>query len=147
MATAGPSTAAPVGVVVAPDWASYKEWATSQGIRLLCDVDVCQLPDPYDRGLVAGEDIAANKVVLTVPQALLLTIHTANTVGYPLNPVLDLSKELELREDDILALTLIYEKFVRVRAVLACCWWHHAAHISGLDRAYTPLRRLAVRHL
>ena len=94
--------------------ADYEAWLESAGVRFQSAVAIADLPAPYYRGLVAKEDVPANKAVFSIPQSLLLTIYTMNDVSYPLAPVLGLSKELELREDDILAITLIYEKVVRV---------------------------------
>jgi hypothetical protein len=53
-------------------------------------------------------------VVMTVPAAMLLSVRTLTETAHPLQPVLAYVRELDMREDDILALLLIYEKFVRV---------------------------------
>ena len=94
--------------------AAYTAWALDNGVRVGADVVVAELPEPYARGVLAREDVPANKPVISVPRRLLLSLYTLNDVTHPLAPVLGYSEALELREDDILAITLCYEKFVKV---------------------------------
>ena len=47
------------------------------------DVAVRDLPMPFIRGIVAAEDIPANKPVFTGPRSLLLSIHTIKSRSPP----------------------------------------------------------------
>ncbi len=107
--------------VVEPPWSEYRAWAEASGIRLFSEIEVANLPEPFGRGVVAKEDVPAGRVVMTIPTSVLLSVHTIEDPSHPLHPMLALREELELREDDIIACTLMFEKAVAVRCSLTLC--------------------------
>jgi hypothetical protein len=84
----------------------YQQWAiTNLSINLLQDLKIHDLGDG-ERGVYAVQNIPKNSTILTIPFSSLLT--TCSAKNTPLESVMNI-----WREDDLLALLLLYEKHTR----------------------------------
>lgn len=96
------------------DGASYGAWAKSEiGVNMIKELSIRDLPGG-ERGIYCEEDIEENSTIFSIPFSSLLTIQSA--AGTPLE-----SASI-WREDDILAVLLLYEKYHRKHASF---WYKH----------------------
>jgi protein-histidine N-methyltransferase len=105
------------------DAAAYGAWAKSMvGIELMKELSIRDLPGG-ERGIYCEEDIEPNSTIFSIPFSSLLTIKSA--FGTPLESV-----PSYWREDDVLAVLLLYEKYHRKEA----SFWH--PHILCIPAEY-----------
>ncbi len=98
-----------------PSYPEYIAWAQDTlSVRVHSNIVVEEMPPPYYRGVVARSRIPAGKPLVSVPLGSLLSIQTMD--GHPIESVMEKFEELDLREDDMLALMLLYEKHIAVSA-------------------------------
>jgi hypothetical protein len=84
----------------------YQQWAiTNLSVNLLHDLKIHELGDG-ERGVYAEKNIPLNSTILTIPFSSLLT--TCSAKNTPFESVLNL-----WREDDLLALLLLSEKYIQ----------------------------------
>lgn len=114
-----------------PSYPEYIAWAQDKlGVRVHSNIVVEDMPPPYYRGVVARSRIPAGKPLVSVPLGSLLSIQTMD--GHPIESIMEKYEELELREDDMLALMLLFEKHIAVS-------WPDAARLA------TPLPARSAR--
>ena len=82
-------------------------------MRVHSNVAIEHMPAPYGRGVVARSRVPAGKPLVSVPRSSLLTLQSL--VGHPVEPIMAHAAEMDVREDDLLAIMLLYEKHIAVR--------------------------------
>ena len=139
-----------------PSYPEYISWAQEKlGVRVHSNIVVEDMPAPYYRGVVARSRIPAGKPLVSVPLGSLLSIQTMD--GHPIESIMEKYEELDLREDDMLALMLLYEKHLAVsdnHAPPRAAQPPHTPHAAGprlpLEQARVPsaqeLRHGALLH-
>jgi len=100
-----------------PSYPEYIAWAQKTlDVRVHSNIVVEDMPPPYYRGVVARSRIPAGKPLVSVPLGSLLSIQTMD--GHPIESIMEKFEDLDLREDDMLALMLLFEKHIAVRAYM-----------------------------
>lgn len=97
-----------------PTYPQYIKWAQETlDVRVHSNIVVEEMPAPFVRGVVARSRVPAGKPLISVPRASLLSLMTLD--GHAIEPIMERYADMELREDDLLALMLLHEKHIAVR--------------------------------
>lgn len=111
------------------DFVGYNEWATrTLGVAIATDF-VYEQQTPDERGVFIAEDVAPHTEVFSIPLASLLTVRALQHVP-ALQQLAFFQRSDAAREDDQLAIALLYEKHI---AREASKW---SKHIALLPHSY-----------
>ena len=96
-----------------PTYPQYIKWAQDTlDVRVHSNIVVEAMPVPFVRGVVARARVPAGKPLISVPRTSLLSLQCMD--GHPIEPIMAHYGDMDLREDDILALMLLHEKHIAV---------------------------------